>query len=115
MSLSGGDSRKALHFGLVGCGGIGELRAQALRKLGNRLGAASDTDEGRAKALASRYGAAIEADWRKLVERADLDAVIICTPHSLHAEMGVAALEAGKHTLCEKPIARTPAEGQRMV
>jgi predicted dehydrogenase len=116
MSGSADGSRAGLRFGLIGCGGIGELRARALRKAGFRPPVAvSDADGGRAKALAARHGAAAEADWRALVGRDDLDAVIICTPHSLHAEMGVAALQAGRHVLCEKPIARTPAEGRRMV
>ncbi len=105
----------ALRFGVIGCGGIGELRAKALRAAGMPLAAAADADAGKARALAGRHGAAIEADWRALVARADVDAVLVATPHHLHAEMTLAALAAGKHVLCEKPLACTPDEGRQMV
>ena len=58
--------------------------------------------------------AATETDWRRAVERDDIDLVDICTPGDTHAEIAVAALEAGKHVLCEKPLANTVAEAERM-
>ena len=57
----------------------------------------------------------IETDWRKLVSRDDIDAVDICTPNNSHAEIAIAAAEAGKMILCEKPLALNPAEGEEMV
>jgi predicted dehydrogenase len=56
-----------------------------------------------------------ETDWRRLVERDDLDIVDICTPGDSHAAIAVAALEAGKHVLCEKPLANTVEEAEAMV
>ena len=100
-----------MRFGLIGCGEIGRLRAAAVKKIGALdLTAISDLDGGRAADVASRHGAVAVGDWRQLVQREDVDAVVVSTPPSLHAEMCVGALEAGKHVLCEKPLARTPEE-----
>ena len=52
----------------------------------------------------------MEREWRNLLRRDEVDAVIVSTPPSLHAEMCIEALESGKHVLCEKPLARTPDE-----
>ena len=57
----------------------------------------------------------VETDWRKLIERKDIDVVDICVPNDLHAEIAIAAAEAGKMVLSEKPLARTAAEGEPMV
>lgn len=103
-----------VRYGLIGCGGIGAVRAAALARTGSRLTAVSDVDAQRAAAIAARHGAAVDPDWRALLAR-DLDAVIISTPPSLHAEMCIEAVRAGKHVLCEKPLARSPEEGRGMV
>lgn len=72
-------------------------------------------DEARTRAAADRLDIAeIETDWRRAVERADIDVVDICTPGNTHAEIAVAALEAGKHVLCEKPLANSVGEAERM-
>ncbi|MFD4687504.1 Gfo/Idh/MocA family protein, partial [Streptomyces sp. NPDC058461] len=66
-------------------------------------------------AAADRHGwAATETDWRALIERDDVDLVDICTPGDSHAEIAVAALAAGKHVLCEKPLANTVSEAEAM-
>ena len=73
------------------------------------------TAEG-AKAFAENWGyESIETDWRKLVERKDIDAIDICTPNNTHAEIALAAAAAGKMILCEKPLAMNMVEGQKMV
>ncbi len=65
--------------------------------------------------FADRWGyAGIETDWRKLIERDDIDAVDICVPNHLHREIAVAAAAAGKMVLCEKPLAMNVAEGEEM-
>ena len=71
----------------------------------------------RRKAFADNWGyESIETDWRKLVERKDIDAIDICTPNNTHAEIAIAAAEAGKMILCEKPLAmdlrRGPEDGR---
>ncbi len=73
-------------------------------------------DEGRTAAAAARLGwAATETDWRRVVERDDVDLVDVCTPGDTHAEIAIAALAAGKHVLCEKPLANSVAEAEAMV
>jgi predicted dehydrogenase len=73
-------------------------------------------DPARAAAAASRLGwAESSADWREVVARDDVDLVDICTPGDSHAAVAIAALAAGKHVLCEKPLANTVAEAEAMV
>ncbi|MFI7581922.1 Gfo/Idh/MocA family protein [Kocuria kalidii] len=73
-------------------------------------------DAGHVAESARQYGwEGSSTDWRSVLERPDIHLVDICTPGHLHAEMAVAALEAGKHVLVEKPLANTVAEAERMV
>ncbi len=100
-----------MQIGLIGCGWVGSLRVAALARLPEfRLTAVSDENLDRARTAASVSGAGVEADWRSLVQRRDVDAVLISTPPPFHVEMGIRALECRKHVLCEKPLARNPAE-----
>lgn len=69
----------------------------------------------RAATAASRDNPATYSDWRKIIDRKDVDAVFIATPPDLHSEMAVAALRAGKHVYCEKPIGITPAQVRALV
>lgn len=111
-----GAASARVGFGLIGCGDIGRLRADALASVdGCRLSAVNDLDHDRAKSLAGQHGCAVESDWRDLLAREDVDAVIVSTPPSLHAEMSIDALQKGKHVLCEKPLARNPEECRAMV
>lgn len=68
-----------------------------------------------AEAVAERFGwRSVETDWRKVIDRDDIGIIDVCTPGDLHAEMAIAALEAGKHVLCEKPLANSVAEAEAM-
>src|SRR5262249_8038732 len=73
-------------------------------------------NEKQAKTFAEKWGyESVETDWRKLIARKDIDAVDICTPNNLHKEIAIAAAQAGKTILCEKPVAMNAAEGAEMV
>jgi predicted dehydrogenase len=79
------------------------------------LKAACARDEAKVKEFADNWGyESIETDWRKLIARKDIDAVDICTPNNLHKEIAIAAAEAKKAILCEKPLANTLADAERM-
>lgn len=72
-------------------------------------------DAARSEAAARRYGWAESAsDWRAVVERDDIDVIDVCAPTDTHLAIATAALDAGKHVLCEKPLGRTVAEGEAM-
>jgi predicted dehydrogenase len=93
---------------IVGCGLIGRKRADALGDA--RLIACADIEIDRARSLASHASAAATADWREVINRDDVDVVIVSTINSLLAEISAAALNAGKHVLVEKPAGRNVAE-----
>lgn len=108
---------RKVGWGLVGCGDISRRRvAPALRDLDNcELIAVSRADAARAESFAAEFGAKRwHADWRQLIEDPEVEAVYVATPVRLHAEQAVAAAEAGKHILCEKPMALTVAECELM-
>jgi predicted dehydrogenase len=73
------------------------------------------SEEAPPKGFIEQYGCAWGSDWRAAISRADVDVVVVCTPPHLHAEMSIAALEAGKHVLCEKPLCRTLEEAEAML
>ena len=113
-----------LRVGMIGYGFMGRAHTNAYKQVGQFfpsgykvvLKAACARDAAKAKAFADQWGyESVETDWRKLVERKDIDAVDICTPNNLHKEIALAAAAAGKAILCEKPLAMTTAEGREMV
>lgn len=118
-----GAASPALGIGMVGYAFMGATHSHAWRTVGHVfdlpmrpvLAAIGGRDEGAVRAAAARHGwAAAETDWRALVDRDDVQLVDVCTPGDSHAEIAVAALEAGKHVLCEKPLANSVAEAEVM-
>ena len=108
---------RRVRWGLIGCGDIARRRvAPALRELENcELVAVSRADPTRAESFAAEFGArSWHADWRELVRDPEVEAVYVATPVHLHAEQAVAAAEEGKHVLCEKPMALSVGECERM-
>jgi predicted dehydrogenase len=104
-----------VNFGLIGAGGIGRVRAQALADTpGCRLVAVADAQSGRAGGVAPAGAQAYE-DYRRLLDNAEVEAVVVSTPPPSHEEITLAALAAGKHVLCEKPLSNTVEAGRRMV
>lgn len=109
---------KDIKVGIIGCGGIagGKHLPGHQSVKGVSIIAACDIDETRAKAFAKKHEIAhVFTDYEKLVEMDELDAVSVCTPNNFHAGPTIAALNAGKHVLCEKPIAGNAIDGQAMV
>jgi predicted dehydrogenase len=72
-------------------------------------------DSSRVEAAGERFGwAETETEWRRVIDREDIGLVDICSPGATQVEIAIAALEAGKHVLCEKPLANTVEEARRM-
>lgn len=117
--------KKQLRIALIGTGFMGRTHSNGYRRVPNFfpelayepvLQVVCSRNEEKVKAFAAQWGyASYETDWRKVIERDDVDAVDICTPNDMHSEIAIAAAEAGKMVLCEKPLARTVAEGEKMV
>src|SRR5919112_411544 len=118
-------NKKLLRIGLIGVGFMGRTHSNGYKRVGDffpelehqaELKAVCSRTEGKVRAFADQWGyESIETDWKNLIAREDIDAVDICTPNDRHAEIAIAAAEAGKMILCEKPLARNVAEGQSMV
>src|SRR5215207_915880 len=114
---------KTINIGMIGYGFMGRAHSNAYRKVNNFfklehrpvLKVACARDKGKAQAFADTWGyESVETDWKELLKRDDIDAVDICTPNNLHKEIAIAAAEAGKAILCEKPLAMDTAEGEEM-
>lgn len=114
-----------LGVGMVGYAFMGRAHSQAWRTVRHffdlpegltpRMAAICGRDQAKVARAAERLGwAAWETHWKRLIARDDVQLVDVCTPGSSHAEISIAALEAGKHVLCEKPLANTVAEAEAM-
>ena len=115
---------KDLRIGLIGYGFMGRAHSNAYRRVNNFfnleyrpvLKAVCGRERDKAQAFANQWGyESVETDWRKVIDRKDIDAVDICTPNNTHKEIALAATKAGKMILCEKPLAMNAAEGREMV
>ncbi|MBN2377622.1 MAG: Gfo/Idh/MocA family oxidoreductase [Sedimentisphaerales bacterium] len=115
---------KKLNIAIIGCGFMGRTHSNAYRRVSNFfdleykpvLKAICDRNEEKAKGFANQWDyESVETDWKKMLERDDIDIIDICTPNNLHAEIAIAAAEAGKMIVCEKPLAMNAAQGQTMV
>lgn len=114
---------RPLRVAIIGYSFMGSIHAQAWTTAprffdlgaGVDLVAVSGRDAVAARGFADRFGIAdVETDWRSLLTRGDIDVIDICTPGHLHAEIAIAALDAGIHVLCEKPLANSVEEAERM-
>ncbi len=109
-------SMEKVNFGVVGLKGIGQTHIDAIRNVEEAdLVAVADIDEDVAREVSSQHKVEWYADYVKMLERQDVDAVTICTPHFLHAPMAIKAMECGKHVLAEKPMAVSVVEADQMV
>ncbi len=115
---------KKLNIGLIGYGFMGRTHSNAFRKVTNFfdvpyqpvLKAVCARDAEKLKAFAERWGyESIETDWRKLIARDDIDVIDIACPNDVHREIAIAAANAGKMILCEKPLSLDGKQGEEMV
>ena len=98
-------SAQGVNFGVIGVGGMGAEHARFVAELDEtRLVAVADSNCAAAKTVARKLGCAVEKDDAALLARDDIAAVIIATPHPLHASTTIAAAQRGIHVLCEKPL-----------
>jgi predicted dehydrogenase len=102
-------SKDIYGVGIIGCGVIGKKRARSLGVRGKLISCA-DIDFARADSLASQFNAVAVKEWSDLLARSDIDIVIISTLHDSLAQITLAAMQAGKHVLVEKPAARFPGD-----
>src|SRR6516164_4139219 len=116
--------KKPLNIGMIGYGFMGRAHSNAYKRVNDFfdldyrpvLKASCARCADKAKEFANCWGyESVETDWRKLVERKDIDLIDICTPNNTHAEIALAAAKAGKMILCEKPLAMNGAEARTMV
>ena len=106
-----------IHIGVAGCGKIAQVRH--LPEYHDRedvcVWGLYDLNPDRTQSLAKQYHAKAYASYEDMLSDPDLDAVSICSANAFHADMAIAALKAGKHVLCEKPMATTMEDCERMV
>ncbi|WP_049566008.1 Gfo/Idh/MocA family protein [Nonomuraea sp. SBT364] len=117
-------SARTVGVGMIGYAFMGRVHSQAWRSVAAffdleavpRMQVIAGRSKEATEAAAERLGwAEAVTDWREVIARADVDVVDICTPGDTHAEIAIAALRAGKHVICEKPLANTVAEAEAMV
>ncbi|MDR3403285.1 MAG: Gfo/Idh/MocA family oxidoreductase [Chthoniobacter sp.] len=117
-------AKKPLNIGIVGYGFMGRTHANGYHNAAKFfdtplvpvLKAACGRDATKLKAYADNWGfESTETDWKKLIERKDIDAIDIVTPNDSHAEIAIAAARAGKMVLCEKPLSLDGPQGEEMV
>ena len=112
---------KKLRLGIIGTGGIcNNKHLPSLAKVADKVEvvALCDLEEEKARATAERHGlkdAAIYTDYKELLKDPTIDVVHVCTPNVAHCQITVDAFEAGKHVLCEKPMAATTEDAQKMM
>lgn len=104
-----------INVGIVGCGLIGNKRASAIRATGiGEILRVCDIDSPRAQKLAGEYDIKADTDWRAVIDDPRIEAVIVATPNIFLKDISIAALENGKHVLCEKPLGRNAGEAEAM-
>lgn len=106
-----------IRTAMIGTGFMGKVHTEAVRRLGNvEVVAAAGSNEKRAKEFAdATYIPKSTGDWKTLLTDKEIDAVHVLTPNSMHAPMSIEFLKAGKHVLCEKPLAMNSAEAKEML
>jgi predicted dehydrogenase len=109
-------NQEVLNVGIVGCGRMGSRRARIVHNSDNeQLSVLADVDLKRLNGLADELDCRSVTDWQDVIKSDDIDVVIVCVPNKYMAPVIVAALDAGKHVLCEKPPGRNQEEARQIV
>jgi predicted dehydrogenase len=117
-------AKRPLNIGIVGYGFMGRTHSNGYKRVNDFfdvdyrpvLKVVCGRDADNARAFAEKWGyESVETDWKKFVERQDIDAIDICTPNNTHAGIAIAAARAGKMVLCEKPLSMNLVDGREMV
>ncbi len=117
---------KQLRVAVIGCGFMGRTHSNAYGQVNHffnrehkpvlKVAVARPEEKDKLEKFAAAWGyESIETDWRKAIQRSDVDLVDICVPNSMHHDVVIAAAEAGKMIVCEKPLAMNVREGEEMV
>lgn len=117
MAAKSKSKLEKVNIGVIGVGGIGRVHLGAYAKCPEaKVVAVCDLIEDRTQWAADKYG--IEktfVNYKEMLQLGEIDAISVCVPNYLHAEMTIAAFEAGKHVICEKPLCINPKDGEAMV
>ena len=107
---------RTLRVGLIGAGLQGGRRAPVLKQFpGTELVMVAAAHQEQAKQLADSMGCQATDNWQEVVEREDINVIVVCTPPNLHAPISIAAMSRGKHVLCEKPLTKTLKEAEEVL
>ncbi len=109
------EAAKTMRFGIIGFGGMGREHASVLAKLKNAKLVGVTDQQASAKAAAAEFNCAWFDSAEKLIASGEIDAVVIATPHWQHPEFSIAALKAGLHVICEKPLTVTVAQSDEVL
>lgn len=119
------NNKKEIRIGLIGSGFMGRTHTNGYKRVNDFfpelaytpvLKTVCSRSKNKVQSFAEQWGyESVETDWKAVIARDDIDAIDICTPNDTHSEIAIAAAEAGKMILCEKPLARNLEEGKRMV
>lgn len=106
-----------IKVGVIGCGSIAQHRhlPEYQQNQETEIAAVCDINQLRADQIAKEYGAKAYYSYEELLKDPEIEAVSVCTPNYLHAPITIAALNSGKHVLCEKPMATSLEEAEQMI
>lgn len=106
-----------VRYGIIGCGAIAQRRhiPECIANPESKLVALADPVAERVTELAAKFGVKAYTDYKEMLKNGDIDAVVIAGPNSLHAQQTIEALQAGKHVLCEKPMATSREDAKAML